>query len=300
VADALALELQAAPPGTYRQRGASSLQRLFRIHFPDFAAGYYAHYARRLSHCRLQRITRAVERFLECGDYTKGVARIRCTNPDCRAEYFCPFSCKVFHLCPSCSQKRTLLFGEYINEWLLLPLPYRQMGLTFPKVLRGFFRHHRTLYGEIARQVYAMISSFYNAAAGCKLHSAAVIADASAGEFVRFNPHLHLIVLEGGFDPAGRFVHIPRLDPARLSQYFRARMVDFFLKRELINQRLARKMMQWDHSGFSVDGSVRAPRTSSPSCCSTCPTLASDSSAATDCTLPAPAVRGCANRTWCA
>jgi len=39
-----------------------------------------------------------------------------------------------------------------------------------------------------ARQVYAMISKSYNAAAGCKLHSAAAIAYASAGEFVGFNP----------------------------------------------------------------------------------------------------------------
>ena len=54
-----------------------------------------------------------------------------------------------------------------MNERLLLRLPHRQMVFTFPKVLRGFFRHHRTLYGEIARQVYAMILRFYNAAAGC-------------------------------------------------------------------------------------------------------------------------------------
>jgi hypothetical protein len=33
-----------------------------------------------------------------------------------------------------------------------------------------------------------MIARFYNTAAGCKLHSAAVIAYASAGELARFNP----------------------------------------------------------------------------------------------------------------
>jgi hypothetical protein len=265
VADALALELETAPPGTYRQRGTSSLQRLFRTHFPEVAARYNVDYARRLGHSRLQRITRAVERFIECGDYTKGVARIRCTNPECRTEYFRPFSCKVFHLCPSCSQKRTLLFGEYMNERLLLRLPHRQMVFTFPKVLRGFFRHHRALYGEIARQVYAMILKFYNAAAGCRVHSAALIAYASAGEFVPFNPHLHAILLEGGFDDTGRFLHIPQLDLARLSQYFRASMVAFFFKRQLINERLAHNMLQWDHSGFSVDGSVRIPAGSSRS-----------------------------------
>jgi hypothetical protein len=64
------------------------LQRLFHTDFPEFAALYETHHARRLGHSRLPRITRAVERFLECGDYTKGVARIRCTDPDCRAEYF--------------------------------------------------------------------------------------------------------------------------------------------------------------------------------------------------------------------
>jgi hypothetical protein len=64
-------------------------------------------------------------------------------------------------------------------------------------------------------------------------------------------------VLEGGFDATGRFVHIPQLDLARLSQYFRACMVDFFFQSQLINQRL--NMLQWDHSGFSVNGSVRIP-----------------------------------------
>ena len=103
----------------------------------------------------------------------------------------------------------------------------------------------------------------YDLAAGCRVHSAAVIAYASAGQFARFNPHLHAIVLEGGFDPSGRFVHVPPLDLSRLSQYFRASMVDFFFKRQLINERLAHNMLQWDHSGFSVDGSVRIPAGSS-------------------------------------
>jgi hypothetical protein len=56
VADALALEPQAAAPGTYRQRGANSLQRLFRTHFPEFTARYEVDYARRLGRSRLQQL----------------------------------------------------------------------------------------------------------------------------------------------------------------------------------------------------------------------------------------------------
>jgi hypothetical protein len=86
---------------------------------------------------------------------------LRGESPDCRTDYFRPFSCKVFYLCPSCFQKRTLLFGEYMNERLLLLLPHRQMVFTprsghctdFPKVLRVFFCHDRMLYGEISNLV---------------------------------------------------------------------------------------------------------------------------------------------------
>jgi len=88
----LALEPQAAPPGTYRQRGVNSLQGLFRAHFPEFCVRYEAELAKLLGKFRLPRITKAVERFLGCGDYSKGIARIQCTNPDCRAEYFRPFA----------------------------------------------------------------------------------------------------------------------------------------------------------------------------------------------------------------
>jgi hypothetical protein len=91
-----ALSLDATPPGTYRQRGTNSLQRLFRSHFPELVARYEPEFAKQLGKFRLERISKAAERFLACGDY--------------------PFSRSVLHflvgpplrLCPSCSQKRTL------------------------------------------------------------------------------------------------------------------------------------------------------------------------------------------------
>jgi len=44
---------------------------------------------------------------------------------------------------------------------------------------------------------------------GKKSRGAAVIACASAGDFARFNPHLHAIFLEGGFDREERLIHAP-------------------------------------------------------------------------------------------
>ena len=58
---------EATPPGTYRQRGTSSLQRLFRAHFAELTARYEAEFAKRLGTFRLERITKAVDRFIACG-----------------------------------------------------------------------------------------------------------------------------------------------------------------------------------------------------------------------------------------
>ena len=101
VADQLALAMDATAPGTYRPRGTSSLQRLFLAHLSEILRRYDSEFAARLGKYRREHIAKAVERFLDCGDYSKGIARIKCTNADCKSEYFRPFSCKVFYLCPS-------------------------------------------------------------------------------------------------------------------------------------------------------------------------------------------------------
>ena len=71
-----------------------------------------------------------VDEFLACADWTRGVARVKCTA--CDYSYFCPFSCTTFHLCPSCDQKRTILYAEYLADELLLELPHRQFVFTVP------------------------------------------------------------------------------------------------------------------------------------------------------------------------
>ena len=162
----------------------------------------------------------------------------QCTNPDCRLEYFRPFSCSVFHLCPSCSQKRTLLLGEYMNEQLLLRLPHKQFVFTLPKVLRVFFRYDKRVHGEISRLIYALVRDFTTEAAGKPVHTAAVLVFQSSGSFCRFHPHWHSLFLEGGFDNEGSFVHIPTVDLAKMSACFRQRVVAFFVERKLLNERL--------------------------------------------------------------
>ena len=146
-----------------------------------------------------------------------------------------------------------------MHEQLLLLLPHRQFVWTFPKILRPFFRHDRNLFSEISRLIFGMLADFYNETAGKDIETAAVLAYQSAGDFLRFNPHFHGIVLEGGFDEQGRFIHVPLGDLSQMSEYFRRMIINFFLQKKLINQKLAQNLLNWRHSGFSIDNKVKIP-----------------------------------------
>lgn len=111
--------------------------------------------------------------------------------------------------------------GSVLGRLLLLRFPHLQVVFTFPRVLRVFSRHDHGLVGDGSRLACRMMQGVCSAAAGRKMQGAAVIADASAGDFVRrcsgppngWNPHLRGIFLEGGFDRQGH----AGLDPERLS-----------------------------------------------------------------------------------
>ena len=60
----------------YAQRGTNTLQHLLR-----FAADYDSRYAKELGNFRMERIDQVVARFLACGDYRQGVARIPMCEP---------------------------------------------------------------------------------------------------------------------------------------------------------------------------------------------------------------------------
>jgi hypothetical protein len=259
----LSLPIAPIAKRVYRPRGINDLQILFKKHFQRIAEQYESKYAVIYGRFRIERITEVVEKFIVCGDYSRGIARIQCTNPECKYEYFRPFSCKSFYFCPSCSQKRTLLFSEYMHERLLLNLPHRQFVWTVPRILRPYFRHNRRLFSEISRLIFAIIQRFYTRAAKTSIKTGMVLAYQSAGEFLRFNPHFHCLILEGGFDENGRFVHIPLGNLNRMSEYFRRVIIKFFLKKQLISAKIATSLINWRHSGFSVDASVHIPAGSS-------------------------------------
>ena len=245
---------------SYIPRGQNVLQKIFKDYFEEFKEQYENRYAKYYGKYRLERIEKVVEEFLKCGDYKEGVARVRCENPECGHDYFVPLSCLCFYLCPSCHQKRTLLFGEQLAEVVLLSLPHRQFVFTLPKCLRVYFKHNRLLFSDISHLVINIIQEYYNEVTKKDIQTGIILAYQTAGTFIWWNAHWHGIVMEGGFDKAGNFVYLPITSTTKMTEVFRRRVIKLFVDKKLITDSFARGLLCWKHSGFSIDNSVKIPK----------------------------------------
>ena len=246
-------------PG-YRPRSASndlkeivedSLEELFGVWDQRF----------RVSHGPLpQRVRVLLERFLRCGDLHFGFLRLRCPNPDCpeKTQLLVPTSCKVRGLCPSCGQKRALLWAERMVEEVLPLVPYRQLVFTIPRNLRAAFLRDRSLYGDLCRAAYASSRDFLRAHAPRDLPRlrkalpAMVVVPQSFGDLLIAHPHAHAVCSLGLFTPEGSFLPLEDLDFSGLVEVFRRRFLRMMLRRGKLLPETAEVMRSWEHSGFNV------------------------------------------------
>jgi len=244
------------PIGVYRPRQPleSDFHRLVREHFDEFRTAYPTHYARKFGFWRPV-FDKAVQQFLKCGDLHEGFARVRC--PDCRHEFFVAFSCKQRCICPSCSQKRTLLLGLHVAEDVCLPVPHRQFVWTIPKRLRIFFRFHRKLLHELPKLAWQSLLETYRAILGDDAIPGGIIAIQTFGQLLHFHPHIHGLITDGAFAPDGRFLHLPlNLTNQPFLRLWEDKVFRLLLDNDLIEPALVAQLRSWPHTGFNVDRSV--------------------------------------------
>jgi hypothetical protein len=253
--------VQCLPQGVYRPRNAqaSPLYGLVQDYFDELQRVWDERYEREHGFWRPV-LRHVVEQFLDCGDLSCGFARLWC--PACRKDLLLPYSCRRRCFCPSCHQKRALLFAEHVDEQVLGDLPVRQYVVTIPKMLRLCFKYDRKLLGLLSQCFYASVKQLFQDAAGDRRSLPGMIASLQSygDDPTRFHPHLHSLVTEGLVSPGGSFVPVPCPDPLCLMQLFRHKLVKALLAREKIAPRLVEIMRNWVHPGFSVfQGEAIAP-----------------------------------------
>jgi len=183
-------------------------------------------------------------------------------NPDCsaKAERLVPFSCKSRGLCPSCGQKRALLWAERMVEEVLPAVPYVQLVFTIPKMLRQHFLWDRSLYGDLCRAAYASTRRFLEAHFPALEDPvpAMIAAPQSWGSLLNFHPHCHALSSLGVFTRDGLFHPVPQdLDFSPLESLFREEVFQCFLKKEAIAPERVELLRSWRHSGFHLNAERR-------------------------------------------
>ncbi|MDY6970681.1 MAG: transposase [Spirochaetota bacterium] len=124
-------------------------------------------------------------------------------------------------------------------------------------MLRPYFKHNKKVFSEIARLVNDMIVAYYNQITGKKIRTGVVLAFQSFGDFLRSNLHYHALILDGGFDENGNFIHIPILDLTEMKECFRRLVINYFKNTGLLSEKMAQNLLSWKHSGFNIDNSIR-------------------------------------------
>ena len=80
----------------------------------------------------------------------------------------------------------------------------------------------------------------------------AVIALQTFGDFLNFNPHLHIIATDGCFINGGIFMNGITPNASDLEIPFRCEVLDMLKREGKITDAVVDNMDSWNHSGFHV------------------------------------------------
>ena len=140
-----------------------------------------------------------VQKMLDCGKEGGGYAEYRC--PDCGLDTFrVAFSCKSC-FCLSCSKLYVDEFVSQIGKMLHPGVVYRHIVLTVPEQLRAPFyqvRDNGDLLSEFMRIGYRCLEDVISTVLRRTLKIGAMVVVQTHGRSGRYNPHLHIIMTNGG------------------------------------------------------------------------------------------------------
>ncbi|MBL7189775.1 MAG: transposase [Phycisphaerae bacterium] len=133
------------------------------------------------------------------------------------------------------------------------PLPHRQYVFSLPIMLRVYFRNNRRLLKQLCKIANECLLEFLRQVTHKPDGQLGMVMTIHTfGEYMGFNCHLHALVADGLFSPSGMFYVAPKVSTKPLEQMFRVRVIKMLVEEELLAEELARKLLSWKHSGFSV------------------------------------------------
>jgi hypothetical protein len=141
-----------------------------------------------------------VERLEKCKTSKNGYKTYQC--PKCGKKKYVPFTCKC-RLCTSCGTKAANEWADEIHH-KLLKVPHRHVIFTVPDKLRELLKnpkYQKVLFATSKITMEEMVASSNKISKKkTKLKIGMIQVLQTFGADMKYNPHVHCIVTEGGFD----------------------------------------------------------------------------------------------------
>ena len=152
---------------------------------------------------RYEAVDEVVQKMLGCGNPENGHAVYIC--PDCLEEYVVGFSCKST-FCLSCAKVYGQEWVETVKGMLHPGVKYRHLILTVPEGLRTLIYQHP---GELLEGMLQAARGAMDAAVGQAKRQAVelgyIVVLQTAGRAANYNPHLHVLMTDGGLTEEGEW-----------------------------------------------------------------------------------------------
>jgi hypothetical protein len=173
--------------------GKTEFKKIFLEHWKDFKrnhTGYDNEYYEQI-----------VEKMLGCGDAGNGYTEYRCITCGNDIKRI-PFTCKS-SFCLSCGKVYSDLAVSRVSKMLHPGVTYRHVVLTVPEQLREMFykyRKDKRLYAALMRAGYECLEDVVSVVRKQSVKIGAIVVLHTHGRSGSYNPHVHIIVTDGGIN----------------------------------------------------------------------------------------------------
>jgi hypothetical protein len=142
-----------------------------------------------------------VQKMLECGSEMGGYTEYICMQCGQDRRKVC-FTCKG-SFCLSCAKVYVDEFVEQVSRILVPGVIYRHVVLTVPEQLRRYFynaRHEGSLLSQFMRCGYECLEDVVSTVRRQDIKIGTIIVVQTHGRSGQYNPHLHIIMTNGGIN----------------------------------------------------------------------------------------------------
>lgn len=198
-------------------------------------------------------VLKEIDKFRLCGQKEAGFTLFAC--PVCGEMKIVPHTCKG-RFCTSCATGYTQEWSRETSQ-RLYSVPHRHIMFTVDERLWEIFTRHRELLKDLMDLAVKILLDWLKKRG--KVKSGAMVGIHTFGARMNFNPHVHILVTEGGFDGAGKWIVKDFIPYKMLRKRWQATVMAM-LKKKLPEQEVKRhkNLFQkiWDDNpeGFVIYG----------------------------------------------